>query len=320
MSTASPTTPAFPTHRPSIPYLSKATSLQTLDLWLPQSHDPSSTSPWVIYIHGGAWRDPLQTSTTIHATLSHLHNPPSSPIAGIASINYRLSPYASHPTAPSDPHDAARNVRHPSHVRDVAAALRYLRAEHGVERWIGVGHSCGATLLLQYVAGIGLDDVRGRNDGLEALVLLEGIYDVPLMLRNHVPPGCPEGIARIYREFVEGAFGEGGDEVYRKVSPVAGAYGRESVGRGLKLVALGYSAEDELVESEQREAMLRVLKGDGWVDSVDEIAEGKGLVECRDLQGAHDWIWEDGRQIAAVIEEVVGRIHQWPKNASTMHE
>ncbi|EDU40387.1 predicted protein [Pyrenophora tritici-repentis Pt-1C-BFP] len=53
-------------HMPSLPYTSPATPLQTLDIWLPeaQSQDTDSSPPalWILYIHGGAWRDPTKDS------------------------------------------------------------------------------------------------------------------------------------------------------------------------------------------------------------------------------------------------------------------
>ena len=54
-------------HKSKIPYIANANALQSLDVWIPatdktvpESSDlPASKGLWVIYIHGGAWRDPL---------------------------------------------------------------------------------------------------------------------------------------------------------------------------------------------------------------------------------------------------------------------
>ncbi|KAJ4317824.1 hypothetical protein N0V94_004738 [Neodidymelliopsis sp. IMI 364377] len=269
------------------------------------------------YIHGGAWRDPTQSASCINPTLTHLltsHSTTLSNIAGIASLNYRLSPYASHPSCPSSPSDASRNATHPDHVRDVASALQFLRKQYGVQRWVGAGHSCGATLLLQLVAGIGLQEGAQQESGggPEGLVLLCGIYNIPLMLRNHDPPACPENISKIYYEFIAGAFG-GDKEAYRHVSPVAGRYGKETWKNG-KLVVLAHSYEDELIERQQRDVMCVALDREGWGivmeegDGEAEVGEGSRVLEVRDLKGGHDWIWEDGEQVALLFADVVGRL------------
>lgn len=199
-------------------------------------------------------------------------------------------------------------------MRDVACALAFLRKHHGVQRWVGAGHSCGATLLLQLVSGIGLrdEDAAMLGDGPEALVLLCGIYNIPLLLRNHDPPACPENISRIYYEFVAGAFGEDRDE-YRGVSPVAGKYGTQQWKNG-KLMVLAHSYEDELIERQQRDVMCVALDREGWSivmeegDEEAEVGEGSRVLEVRDLKGGHDWIWEDGEQVAKLLADVVGRL------------
>ncbi|CAE7011517.1 hypothetical protein CFE70_002072 [Pyrenophora teres f. teres 0-1] len=325
----SPTIPAK--HIPSLPYTSPATPLQTLDIWLPeaqsqsQSQDTDSSPPalWVLYIHGGAWRDPTKDLHQVDSTLTHLftsHAAALPHIAGIASLNYRLSPYPTHTTHPSTPDDPSRNARHPQHIHDVIAGIHHLQREHGMRRWIGVGHSCGATLLMQLVSGIGLAKeetlepaLQSQTIGPEALILLEGIYNIPLMLRNHAPPACPEHISTIYKTFVKGAFGDH-EEDYIKVSPVAGKYNPHQWPEG-RLLVICHSYEDELVERAQRDVMCVALDREGWSivmevgDQEDELrAEGRRVLNVRDLRGTHDWVWEDGKQIATLIAEVVGRL------------
>ncbi|KAF1931046.1 uncharacterized protein M421DRAFT_418527 [Didymella exigua CBS 183.55] len=307
----------YPKRIPSIPYADSSKPLQTLDIWLPrplERSDPKYTT-WIVYVHGGAWRDPTQDSRCIEPTLAHLlksYSPTIDKLAGIASLNYRLSPYPAHPTSPSTPSDASRNVVHPEHVQDVAAALRFLR-EYGMQRWVGVGHSCGATLLLQYVSGTGLSASSDQEGGgPEGLVLLCGIYNIPLLLQNHNPPTCPENISRIYYNFITGAFGND-PSAYRGVSPVAGQYGTRRWKEG-KLMILAHSYEDELIERQQRDVMCVALDREEWGivmedgDGEAEIGEGSRVLEVRDLKGGHDWIWEDGEQIAKLLADVVGRL------------
>jgi hypothetical protein len=181
-----------------------------------------------------------------------------------------------------------------------------------MKRWLGVGHSCGATLLAQLVAGIGVEDAN-KTIGPEALILLEGIYNLPLLLQNHLPPTCPENISKIYASFVAGAFGDN-KAVYHSVSPVAGKYNKSQWPEG-RLLVICHSYEDELVERAQRDVMCVALDREGWSivmevgDEEDEVrAEGRRVLNVRDVKGGHDWIWEDGAQIAKLVDEVVERL------------
>lgn len=303
-----PNIPGFK-HLPSIPYKENSTRLQKLDIWLPEQSPestPSKRPTWIIYVHGGAWRDPTQDSLCAIPTIqslvkNHLGLFDRKHIAGIASINYRLSPYPSHATDPSSPSDQDRNVQHPAHIQDVRTALAYLIKEYKVERWVGVGHSCGATLLLQLP--LACDPSSPIQSTLQALILLAGIYDIPAFLDNHSAPGCPENIAVIYRAIVEGAFGPDPRD-YEKVSPAR--LGKKDLwGRQ---VVLGYSAEDELVEPQQRELMMANYLNEGWERSSEDGEAGVNAVEARNLRLAHDELWENGEQIASLIAEIVEKI------------
>lgn len=183
-----------------------------------------------------------------------------------------------------------------------------------MKRWVGAGHSCGATLLLQHVSGIGLkdDETKNGDGGPEGLVLLCGIYNIPLLLQNHNPPTCPENISAIYHEIVEGAFGQD-RELYRALSPVSGQFRTAQWPNG-KLMVLAHSYEDELVERQQRDVMCVALDREGWGivmevgDGEAELGEGSRILEVRDLKGGHDWIWEDGEQVAKLLADVVDRL------------
>ena len=213
-------------------------------------------------------------------------------------------------------------MRHPAHVRDVDAAFEWLRSTYGVGRgpaggdavegdagadgaaryeWVGIGHSCGATLLLQRLAGIGLGGVPASAHVRPpvALILLEGIYDMPLLLKNHSQPGVKE----MYVEILEGAFGTERD-VWERASPVKGTYGRHEV----RLIVLGQSEEDELVEWEQVEAMEGVLKRQGWAGDGEGEGQGERVIVVKKIKGVHDFVWEDGAQVAMLIEEVVRQL------------
>ena len=168
-------------------------------------------------------------------------------------------------------------------------------------------------MLLQLVAGMELNKQHGELSGPEALILLEGIYSLPLLLHNHLPPACPEHIYQIYVEFIAGAFGSD-NSVYTSVSPVSGRYNQEQWPEG-KLLVLCHSYADELVERAQRDVMCVTLDREGWSlvmevgdEENDVRAEGRRVLNVRDVKGGHDWIWEDGEQIAKLIAEVVERL------------
>lgn len=140
----------YPKHETGISYAGHS-ALNTLQTTIVRPFKKTQDSLFIVYIHGGAWRDPAIDATSFakleslllkHESIKH--------VAGLASMNYRLSPYPSHPTDPSNPADPARNVKHPDHINDVLAAILYLQDKYCFEeRYILVGHSCGATLAMQ---------------------------------------------------------------------------------------------------------------------------------------------------------------------------
>lgn len=135
--------------------------------------------------------------------------------------------------------------------------------------------------------------------GPRALVLLEGIYDISLLLRDHDDKNGEEA-AQIYQGIVTGAF-DADEEVWRSASPVSGSYGRDILPEG-QLVVVGHSPEDGLVEKEQDEMSVDALLREGWG------AEGEGrALEMKGLKGNHDEMWRDGR-LAEVIGEVAERV------------
>lgn len=302
----------------AVPYSDPPSRLRTVDLWLPEHHDKDPSSlPWIIYIHGGAWRDPLiKVTDSMIPTVSHLassHASTLSQMGGIASLDYRLSPYPRHKTHPSDAADPDRNCTHPQHVCDIAQAMQFLQRKHNIKRWIGVGHSCGATMLLHLIANVGLEPASYTLIKPEAALLLAGIYDFPLMLQNHTVPTYPAEFARIYEELFESAFGAD-RSVYQSLSPVSLKLDREQWPEG-KLAVLAYSSEDELIEEQQRDVMCAALEGQGWsivkeegAEENDVRAEGKRMVKLRDIKGSHDDVWKDGKQIATIVAEVVQRL------------
>lgn len=290
------------------------------------------------YIHGGAWRDPTITADSFEKTENILRASPHLPIAGYASISYRLSPHPNHPQDVEEtPTESLRTAKHPDHIRDVEAALAFLQNTYAFgDKYILVGHSCGATLAFQAVMGAvaGHREVRfngGVNDcgaGAEtipsspgplppaltsqptAIVGVSGIYDLRKLRDDH--PGIDA-----YREFIEDAFGA--DELlWDTVSPaqMIGSRGVEGGWKGGRLAILAHSMDDELVDQGQLDVMYEALRG--WERgkatrrrssarssaTVEESGndDGSRAVRTMIIEGGHDEIWSEGEQLARTIK------------------
>ncbi|KAL8754844.1 MAG: hypothetical protein Q9184_004988 [Pyrenodesmia sp. 2 TL-2023] len=329
----SPSTSTYTSHL-SLPYTTPSLSLRTLDLHIPTTTPPLPHLPsyTLIYIHGGAFRDPLITSQSLLPALPHLF--PSTTkkqthVAAIASVNYRLSPYPTHATQPSDPEDGSRNAKWPDHVRDVRAAIEWLSSSNattfsdndgddGGERskvpklpreYILIGHSVGATIA--FALALGLDHKEAgaevpKSMKIKAVVGVEGVYDFTALRDAHVD------YRGIYEEFTTAAFGgeEEEDEAWERgnmVRAVRDGRGREE---RTEVVVLGQSRGDELVEWGQVEVMGEALRGTGW-RRVEDGGEGKGKeVMVVELKGGHDEIWEQGRELAKCIALAVEKCVQ----------
>lgn len=284
-------TDAWPKYETDVPY-SEDSSLNTLDICIPRP--PSSEDVnrlWIVYIHGGAWRDPEQSASTFNETRETLVGSSiADRIAGYASINYRLSPYPSHPTDPSNPDDPARNARHPDHINDVLAGILFLQERYDFEdRYILAGHSAGATLASQVAMKRYWGSQYESTYALElnvtppvAIVGLEGIYDVPAFVYYHKEQSE-------YRDFITNAFGPSG---WDAVSPTNADFD-DSWPDG-RLVVLAHSPDDTLVEQEQVGSMESALEKQDWKD------QGDRRVEVFELRGDHDEVWETGEAARAI--------------------
>ncbi|KAK4553170.1 hypothetical protein LTR86_009700 [Recurvomyces mirabilis] len=281
---------------------SDESSLNTLEVCIPRPETQNPKAIWVVFIHGGAWRDPAVDSTSFRKTQDLLlRSPHLNQIAGLASINYRLSPYPAHPTDPSSPSDPSRNARHPDHVNDVLAAILYLQEKyHFEDRYILAGHSVGATVAFQVAMKRYWGSQYESTFALElnvvppiAVLGVAGIYDIPALVTHH--KDIPE-----YADFVSNANGSD-PAVWKAVSPTTGDYD-ESWADG-KLGIIAHSHDDELVEWDQAVLMHEALKAQGWVESLKERQ-----VRLMPLKGKHDQIWEDGTELARAISKAVEKV------------
>lgn len=246
------------------------------------------------YIHGGAWRDPAISSNSIEPALSLLlESPQLAHIAGFASINYRLSPYPNHPIDPSRKDDPSRNATHPDHIHGVLDALVFLQESYGFQdRYLLVGHSCGATLAYQVIMGGVWCQQTSTALAMPLGVLgVAGLYDLTGLQAHH--PNVP-----IYRELLENAFGPNN---WDHASP---AYWLEELGslketwQNGRLAVVAHSEDDELVEREQILTMWEVLTGSRNAS----VARRDELVW---LRGTHDQLWSQGTELASLIMKAV---------------
>lgn len=269
--------------------------LNTLDLHFPG--DAASSSPlWLIYIHGGAFRDPLQTSTSILATLPTLFDPTSSyytpGIFAVASINYRLSPYPSHPTLPSREDDPSRTATWPDHLEDIRAGISWT-LQHGrnhdprrrpdVEEdqtpqgYILAGHSVGGTMTLKICQALAPPFAYPI-----AALSLCGIYDFTALREAHEPN------RKLYEEFTNGAFGPEAEGGW-----VRGLTTKDAIRKEVKLLVLAHSKTDSLVDWQQTCIMSDVL------DRMDSSQQGMVM----ELHGDHKEIYEKGTEIARTVHQ-----------------
>ncbi|KAF9777202.1 hypothetical protein IL306_004507 [Fusarium sp. DS 682] len=297
-------------HKHRVPYISDATYLHTVDIWQPKSTDESSmpaadslphkNGPWVIYIHGGAWRDPLVDSSSFEATALKLLSDKDTPIVGIASINYPLSSHPNHPTHPApsrdppQPVDVARQAKHPDHIISVLSAISFLQNELGVAHEnVLSGHSCGATMTFQTV--MNPDRWLGNTDGIpvpkvkkpSVIAPLNGLYDLAVFIRD--PPESHKQLKSLYIDFTKNAFGD--DEmVWKSVCPTSVTDWNMEWPEG-KVVVIAQSKEDGLVPYTQTQLMKDHLSKTSTLEVIEMKASGD-----------HNDLWKQADEIVDIIK------------------
>jgi acetyl esterase/lipase len=297
-------------HKHRVPYTTNANALQNLDIWIPAPDNTTQTPPdpkllptsqglWVIYIHGGAWRDPLVTSSSFDATVSNLatsHPDTLKHISGIASINYSLSPRTTDKNDPSYSDDSSRQAKHPGHIVDVLTALSYLQHKAKFSNnYILLGHSCGATLAFQVAmshAKWGSSATALKTEKPVAVVGLNGLYDMPTLIRE---PGEKHAhLGSLYETFTRLAFGDD-EKVWSEISPISVEDWASEWVEGKKIF-LVQSKEDSLVPYRQTADMKEAL----------ESSKASGCASSElEAGGDHNDLWKEGGRLAEIIAEVV---------------
>jgi acetyl esterase/lipase len=304
-----------------VPTVAGANRFQTVDLYLPFTAETrelvgSPVTPFLgtltrdghpdtlVHVHGGAWRDPQLTGRSIEATVAHAFRDPDRPIRAVASLNYSLSPFPTHPTMPYDPEiaeepDPARGGQHPDHLRDVLEGLRFLRSLGLADRsYVLSGHSAGACLAFQ-AALLGPERFGLRSELTPptpaALTGVNGLYDLPDLVDRPGPEH--EHVAQEYETLLSLAFG---DRAGRAAASPARLVPEAVLGRlerGLvpRLVVLDQSSEDQLVPMNQLETMQEALLG----------IPGLLTARSRRATGAHARPWEDGQMLWSAVRDIV---------------
>lgn len=302
-------------HKRRVPYTPNSTYLQTLDVWIPNSDqqascpssatnsNPSQTGPWVVYIHGGAWRDPLVNSSSFEqAAINLLHSACTAggmPLAGIVSLNYRLSPHPNHPIDPAPPKDpgasldAARTVHHPDHILDALAALAFLQGLGVANDYILAGHSCGATMAFQ----VAMNPSRWGLTAGEApqkprvVVGLNGLYDLAAFMKK--PDESHLKLVSVYDSFTRGAFGND-EKTWAAICPTVVEDWKSEWPEGERIV-LVQSPSDSLVPYSQLQLMRQRLAQSGGAIKVDELR----------ASGDHNELWQRGDELSDILKQVV---------------
>ncbi|RMZ81231.1 hypothetical protein DV737_g2662, partial [Chaetothyriales sp. CBS 132003] len=261
---------------------------------------------WVVYIHGGYFRDPTVTSASFHPALSQLVNPSTestairqvqSHVAGYASINYRLAPHDKYPQDESVPAYERREAQWPQMMDDVLNALRHLQERYGFgEDYLLVGHSVGATLAMLAALKAHDDEAAaiGTIQAPSAVAALCGIYDFEALHRKFTG----------YDYLTRNAIPDETDWV--KASPAR--YSREGYDKlwargSAKWVLLAQSKNDGLVDFGQAEEMFKVFEEEHKHEHESLI-----LSDLIEIKGKHDEIWKQGDELARVVAMGIGEM------------
>lgn len=301
-------------HKHNVPY-SDSTYLHTFDIWVPRATDAREAAPapaasdilqgpgpWIVYIHGGIWRQASIDATSFEATSFKLLLAESTtPFAGIVSLNYPLSMdpndpnNPSPPKDPSQPLDAARIAKHPDHILAVITALSHLQNDLGIALdYIIAGHSAGACMAFQ----VAVDSKRWSIAGNSApkfkkpsvVVGLNGLYDLTGFIHN--PPKSHVHLLDIYKEFTRGAFGDN-EQVWKEVCPTSVVDWSTEWPEG-ELFFVVYSEGDELVPYSQTHIIKSRLKATSKLP-VKELRAG----------GGHNDLLNEGNRLTEIFLEVL---------------
>ncbi|CUM66353.1 uncharacterized protein PRCAT00004016001 [Priceomyces carsonii] len=218
------------------------------------------SSKSVIFIHGGAWRDPSNTFDDFKIVAASMIEDGFEGL--IFSINYRLSP----------------EFKHPIHLIDILSAISFLQERFNISEMQLIGHSVGASFILQLlsmstIVEDGISDLalaqHGKNSQLPdatqlqilfdavskvkigKLVLIDGIYDNEELLKEY---------GDLYRGFINDAFSS--DKHYKNAFQLSNpkfnsVFSFEVIPDHIYIL---HSMDDELLSPKQTQLLLTFLK------------------------------------------------------------
>ncbi|OLN96747.1 Kynurenine formamidase 1 [Colletotrichum chlorophyti] len=271
---------------PTTTYSYGSNILQTYDVYIPSlavNESPTPDKYWLVYIHGGFYRDFAQNSTGIDAAIASLEANSSgvlaSQVAGIASLNYRLSALPG--VQPNNtPTNELQNARWPDHLNDAIAALKDLNQNYPIDgKYIISGHSVGAQISF-FAALKTLEDASIPKPA--AVLGVSGIYDYPQLHITH--PDYDYLVLNAMREdqLIEASPAKVDAENYAALD--------------LEAFVVAHSRDDGFVPWDQVESIEATL------DSLPDLGTKTHVVE---LQGAHNEIWRGGAALAKAFTETL---------------
>ncbi|KAJ2844646.1 hypothetical protein IWW36_005100 [Coemansia brasiliensis] len=224
-----------------IPYLANSSSRHKLDIYFPPISP--ATVPLVVYVHGGAWRtgDKSEFQKTAEGIIRA-----SNYRLVVAVINYQLS------------NKDDESVRHPSHLLDTMAAVRFLITDQSYpgrsivdhSRVYLVGHSAGAHLstLMTLCPHLGFEHMQH----IQGVLGIGGIYNIPKLLKYNSD----------YSDFIDMAFAP---SQFADASPHHQAQNLHDQAQHVRFMIIN-SSQDELVPSEQATDFAGQLVSTGYND------------------------------------------------------
>ena len=267
--------------------------LQSYDVYV--AEDAPEQGYWIIYIHGGYFRDPNVTSTSFLPALSLLASSSvANEIVGYASLNYRLSKHERYPQDETNtPTYELRNALWLDHFNDVRAAIAHLQRKYSFgSNYLLVGHSVGATMALLYTLGAltpsEVEIPPPRIVPPTAVLGVSGIYDIEALHKSF--PG--------YIDITSNAIPKPQDHV--TASPA-----RRPISEfWTKTIILAHSHDDGLVDWQQVDLMREIFE--------QKPQEGGTVKSVRvvEIHGKHNEIWEKGTELATAISEALTEIRK----------
>lgn len=193
------------------------------------------------------------------------------------SLDYRLSDGTETPP-----------IQHPDHIDDIAAGLNLLHEKYRLEdNYVLIGHSAGATLAFQLLMGVASPKVAVSPPLPVAIIGISGIYDLVGINDRH------EGN---YAGFITSAFGSDQSD-WQNASPAKFTGDFRENWPGDRLAILAHSQGDSLVDTPEADALQANLR-----------RCNVPVYTVRDLTGEHDFVWQDGSQVASLVFDTLPKL------------